>query len=142
MLGGLGQDAGISLPQGALELGEQFIRFLTAALKEPLEGLEHEALDRADRQGAGVLAARVPAHAVRHDKQVALVLTLLKLRQGQAGCFHLQRLEQLSDQELVLVALPHLAGIRQSGAAYAKQQPCVWSRDGRYVARFDDGHVR
>ena len=66
---------------------------------------------RVDGQGAGLLAPRVAAHAVRDDAQEAALGTVLHLRLRQARLLNLERLAQHSDQELVLVRWPDLAGV-------------------------------
>src|SRR5262249_15994088 len=75
-------------------------------MKEPLERIQGELLDRGDRHRAGVFAGRVSAHAVGDEKDVCTLVAKLHFRLRQARIPNPHRLREIGDEKLVLVRLP------------------------------------
>ena len=70
------------------------------------------------RSGRRLRAARVAAHAVGNDEQVALYVAPQDARARQARLGYPQRLRQLGDDEVVLVLFAHLAAVGLAARGY------------------------
>jgi hypothetical protein len=64
MLVPLRKDTRVRLPDRRLKVRKDLILLAAFTFRKPLEGFEDKRFDRINRQGAGVLASGVAAHAV------------------------------------------------------------------------------
>ena len=71
------ENADVGLTERRLELREDLLRSSAVRVKEPLERVERELLDRDHGEGARPLARAVASHAVRHEKQMGALLANL-----------------------------------------------------------------
>ena len=128
------EDACVGLVERRLELREDSLRFGSVRVKEPLERVERELLDRDDGKGARLFAGAVPAHAVGHEKQVSAFLPELRLRLRQARLPDAHRLGEFGDEELILIGRPHAALVGDAEGLH-RQRTVSNLRDGLVLHR-------
>jgi hypothetical protein len=89
-------------------------------MEEPLQRVQREVLDGADRERARMFTAGLAAHAVRDDEEVTSVVAVLGARLGQARLLHVHRLRQHGNEELILVLLADAPPVGQPEGSHGE----------------------
>src|ERR1019366_761070 len=118
MAGSFLENPCVSLQERPLELFHDVLFFRYFQMEKSLERVQKESLDVDDAQGAGHFPGLMPSHAVRNDKQMPPVATVLGLRLRHTRLVDRHGSCQLNDDEMILVARSDSPKIGQTEAPH------------------------
>jgi hypothetical protein len=107
-------DSRVGLTKRGLKVREHALRVWRIWMKEPLQSVQRELLDRGDGQRARLLSGGMSTHPVGHEKDTSLLIPMLCHRLRQAGLQDPHRLIQFGDEKLIFVHFADTPSIGQT----------------------------